>query len=84
MCSYVWVYYNYVPIIPLITSELFLCRVAAAYSLLQKKSRLFSLNSNNAVLEFFIEGAPEIVETHLDSKKVHELLLTCRSRTSSL
>ena len=45
--------------------------LAAAYGLLQKKSRLFSINSNNAVLEFFIEGAPEIVETHLDSKKVN-------------
>lgn len=41
----------------------------AAYGLLQKKSRLFSLNGNNAFLEFFIEGAPEIVETHFDSKK---------------
>ena len=44
--------------------------VAAAYGLLHKKSRLFSLNGNNAFLEFFIEGAPEIVETHMDSKKV--------------
>ena len=46
------------------------CVPDAAYSLLHKKSRLFSLNGNNAILEFFIDGAPEIVETHLDSRKV--------------
>ena len=48
---------------------MFLC-AAAAYGLLKKKLRLFSLNGNNAFLEFFIEGVPDIVERHLDSKKV--------------
>ena len=43
---------------------------AAAYGLLKKRSRLFSLNGNNAVLEFFLEGVPDVVERHLDSKKV--------------
>ena len=43
---------------------------AAAYGLLQKKSRMFSLGGNNAFLEFFLEGVPEVMETHLDSKKV--------------
>lgn len=50
--------------------KLLLSFVAAAYGLLQKKSRLFSLSGNNAFLEFFLEGTPEIVQTHLDSKKV--------------
>ena len=44
---------------------------AAAYGLLKKRSRLFSLNGNNAVLEFFLEGVPDVVERHLDSKKVY-------------
>ena len=44
--------------------------IAAVYGLLKKESRLFSFGGNNAFLEFFLEGVPEIVETHLDSKKV--------------
>ena len=48
---------------------------AAAYGLLKKRSRLFSLNGNNAVLEFFLEGVPDVVERHLDSKKVKSLYL---------
>ena len=28
------------------------------------------MGGNNAFLEFFLEGIPDIVETHLDSKKV--------------
>eukprot|EP00731_Ephydatia_muelleri_P030040 Em0021g563a len=42
---------------------------AAAYGLLKKRSRLFSMGSSNAVLEFFLEGIPSVVETHLNSKK---------------
>ena len=42
----------------------------AAYSFLRKKSRMFSLSSNNAFLEFMFEGFPELIETQLDSKKV--------------
>ncbi len=48
-------------------------RTAAAYGLLHKKARLFSFNSTNAILEFFIEGSPGIVETHLDSRKVSHM-----------
>ncbi len=54
----------------LLSRGIFFYNVAAAFGLLQKKSRLFSLSGNNAFLEFFIEGTPEIVETHMDSKKV--------------
>lgn len=51
--------------------------LAAAYGLLKKRSRLFSLSGNNAVLEFFLEGVPDVVERHLDSKKVHSEELVC-------
>lgn len=44
------------------------CSLSA--QLQKKRSRLFSLNGNNAVLEFFLEGVPDVVERHLDSKKV--------------
>ena len=43
---------------------------AAVYELLKKKSRLFSFGGNNAFLEFFLEGVPGIMQTHVDSKKV--------------
>ena len=43
---------------------------AAAYGLLKKSSRLFSFGGNNAFLEFFLEGVPGILHTHMDSKKV--------------
>ena len=43
---------------------------AAAYNLLRKRSRMFSLGTNNAFLEFLFEGFPELIETQLDSKKV--------------
>ena len=49
---------------------LFCVFLAAAYGLLQKKSRMFSMSSNNAFLEFFLEGSPEIVQTQSDSRKV--------------
>ena len=48
---------------------------AAAYHLLEKKSRLFSLSSNNSFLEFLFEGFPELIETQLDSRKVPYLLM---------
>ena len=44
--------------------------VAAAYELLKKKGRLFSFGGNNAFLEFFLEGVPGVLQTHMDSKKV--------------
>ncbi|KAG8042081.1 hypothetical protein G9C98_000072 [Cotesia typhae] len=40
----------------------------AAYGLLEKRSRLFTL-SNNALLEFFLEGAPRMKEHLVDSRK---------------
>ena len=36
---------------------------------------MFSLNSNNAFLEFVFEGFPELIETQLDSKKVNLQLI---------
>ena len=53
---------------------------AAAYGLLHKRSRIFSLNSTNAILEFFIDGSPGIVETHLDSRKVLNLLINTQAK----
>lgn len=51
---------------------------AAAYGLLKKRSRLFSLSGSNAVLEFFLEGVPDVIERHLDSKKVQvKNLIVC-------
>ncbi|KAL1115855.1 hypothetical protein AAG570_006144 [Ranatra chinensis] len=41
----------------------------AAIQLINKKSRLFSLSSNNALLEFLLEGSPEVREQWLDSRK---------------
>ena len=52
--------------------------IAAAYGLLKKRARLFSMGSSNAVLEFFLEGIPSLVETHLNSKKVRDVLNTGR------
>ena len=46
--------------------------VAAAYNLFKKRSRMLSLNTNNAFLEFLFEGFPELIETQLDSKKVND------------
>ena len=47
---------------------------AAMYELLKKKSRLFSFGSNNAFLEFFLEGVPGLLQTQMDSKKVSKPL----------
>ena len=41
----------------------------AAYELLQKRKQLFSLNTNNALLEFLLDGAPQVREQLLDSRK---------------
>ncbi|XP_072033720.1 conserved oligomeric Golgi complex subunit 3-like isoform X2 [Amphiura filiformis] len=53
----------------------------AAFSLLSKKTRMFSLNSNNAFLEFLFEGAPQVTEHYLDSKKDvdQQLKKTCEN-----
>lgn len=41
----------------------------AAVGLLQKRDRLFSFSSNNAFLEFILEGTPKVVEYLIDSRK---------------
>ncbi|XP_025080058.1 conserved oligomeric Golgi complex subunit 3-like isoform X2 [Pomacea canaliculata] len=41
----------------------------AAYGLLQKKSQLFSFNTNNALLQFILEGTPQVTEMFVDSKR---------------
>lgn len=41
----------------------------AAFDLLQKRKQLFSMGSNNALLEFLLEGAPQVKENLLDSRK---------------
>ena len=54
---------------------------AAAYSLIQKRNKLFSLNSSNAILEFLLEGTPKIKEYFVDSRKEidKQLKNTCES-----
>ncbi|XP_076454216.1 conserved oligomeric Golgi complex subunit 3-like [Babylonia areolata] len=53
--------------------------IDAAYSLMQKKSQLFALNSNNALLQFVLEGTPQVTEMFIDSKRDvdQELKTTC-------
>lgn len=41
----------------------------AAFSLLHKRKQLFALNANNALLEFLLEGTPQVKEHLLDSRK---------------
>ncbi|KAJ0182737.1 hypothetical protein K1T71_002106 [Dendrolimus kikuchii] len=41
----------------------------AAFGLIQKPRQIFSLNSNNALLEFLLEGTPMVKEHLLDSRK---------------
>ncbi|XP_041975634.1 conserved oligomeric Golgi complex subunit 3 [Aricia agestis] len=41
----------------------------AAYGLIQRPRQIFSLNSNNALLEFLLEGTPMVREHLLDSRK---------------
>ncbi|XP_067128052.1 conserved oligomeric Golgi complex subunit 3 [Centruroides vittatus] len=51
----------------------------AAYSLLQNKSRLFSFSTNNSLLEFLLEGTPQVTENLIDSKKAvdNQLKVIC-------
>ncbi|UYV62274.1 COG3 [Cordylochernes scorpioides] len=51
----------------------------AAYNLFSKKQRLLSLSSNNAILEFLVQGTPQIIEQLVDSKKAidTQLKLVC-------
>lgn len=50
-----------------------------ALSFLQKKKHLFSMGSNNSLLELIVEGTPQVKEYFLDSKKEvdKQLKLTC-------
>ncbi|XP_042907554.1 conserved oligomeric Golgi complex subunit 3 [Parasteatoda tepidariorum] len=41
----------------------------AAYSLLQNRTHLLSMNSSNAILEFLLQGTPHVIEHLIDSKK---------------
>ncbi|KAJ4440691.1 hypothetical protein ANN_08839 [Periplaneta americana] len=41
----------------------------AAFGLLHKRKRLFSLGTNNALLEFLLEGTPTVREQLVDSRK---------------
>ncbi|XP_064639332.1 conserved oligomeric Golgi complex subunit 3-like isoform X2 [Lineus longissimus] len=41
----------------------------AAYGLIQKRGRLFSMNSTNSLLQFLLEGTPHVTEYLVDSKK---------------
>ncbi|KAL0268200.1 UNVERIFIED_CONTAM: hypothetical protein PYX00_010230 [Menopon gallinae] len=54
---------------------------SAAFSLLQKRNRLFSLSSNNALLEFLLEGTPTVKELTIDSRKEvdKQLKLSCEA-----
>ena len=50
----------------------------AAYGLIQKPRQIFSLNSNNALLEFLLDGTPLVREHLLDSRKeVDRQLKSC-------
>lgn len=51
----------------------------AAYELLQKRKQLFALGTNNALLEFLLEGAPQVKEHLFDSRKDvdRQLKMTC-------
>ncbi|OWF49103.1 conserved oligomeric Golgi complex subunit 3-like isoform X2 [Mizuhopecten yessoensis] len=41
----------------------------AAYDLVNSKSKLFALNSTNALLQFILEGTPQVTEYFVDSKR---------------
>ncbi|XP_068242874.1 conserved oligomeric Golgi complex subunit 3 isoform X1 [Palaemon carinicauda] len=64
----------------------------AALSLIQKRGRLFSFSSNNALLEFIVEGTPQVTELRIDSKRdldnqlktlCERLIFTCTETLSS-
>eukprot|EP00794_Sanderia_malayensis_P011305 gene11305-12487_t len=58
----------------------------AAFGLLSKGTRLLSLSSNNAILEFLLEGVPQLTEYCLDSKQEvdNELKNVCEQFISSV
>lgn len=41
----------------------------AAFGLLQKRKQLFALGTNNALLEFLLDGTPQVKEHLHDSRK---------------
>ncbi|XP_069103454.1 conserved oligomeric Golgi complex subunit 3-like isoform X2 [Argopecten irradians] len=41
----------------------------AAYGLVNNKSKLFALNSTNSILQFILEGTPQVTEYFVDSKR---------------
>ncbi|GFU22439.1 conserved oligomeric Golgi complex subunit 3 [Nephila pilipes] len=51
----------------------------AAYGLLQNRTHLLSFNSNNALLEFLLQGTPHVTEHLIDSKKAvdKQLKIVC-------
>jgi len=51
----------------------------AAVELLRARASLFAFNTNNAVLQFLLEGTPTVTETFIDSRKEvdTELKKTC-------
>ncbi|KAL8567223.1 hypothetical protein ACOMHN_046633 [Nucella lapillus] len=53
--------------------------IDAAYSLVQKKSQLFALNASNSLLQFVLEGTPQVTEMFIDSKRDvdQQLKTTC-------
>ncbi len=57
-----------------------MCIFVTAYGLLQKE-KLFSLSSNNAILEFILHGSPLLRENYLDARKVvdKQLKNTCEA-----
>lgn len=57
----------------------------AAVGLLQKRDRLFSFSSNNALLEFLLEGTPKVIEYLIDSRKEidKELKASCEAFISN-
>nr|CAG4645392.1 EOG090X02EM [Lynceus sp. MCZ IZ 141354] len=53
----------------------------AAWGLIHKRGRLFSLSTNNALLEFLLEGAPQAREHLRDSRRLadRQLKTTCEA-----
>ncbi|KAL4220408.1 Golgi transport complex subunit 3 [Mactra antiquata] len=41
----------------------------AAYGLINRRSLIFSLSSNNSLLQFIAEGTPQVMESFVDSKR---------------
>lgn len=60
----------------------------AAFGLLQKRKQLFSFGTNNAILEFLLDGTPQVKEQLLDSRKDvdRQLKTSCENfiRTSTI